>query len=176
MARDFDARAKERGSAGFLQGLALQEEDKDEEDERPAVSLFTIHAAKGLEFEHVFIAGVEEGILPHKKSVPGEDEDDEAAARMPVSRRSAGSSTSRSRARSAGCRSVMRRRACGAARRCRRRRRGSCGDGDAKASSCRTAAARSPRRPSSGSARCRSSPPAFPQGEGGGKMKTADAV
>jgi DNA helicase-2/ATP-dependent DNA helicase PcrA len=81
MARDFDSRGPERGLRSFLQGLALQEEDRDEEDDRPAVSLLTIHAAKGLEFEHVFIAGAEEGILPHKKTLGSDDPED--AGTMP---------------------------------------------------------------------------------------------
>jgi superfamily I DNA/RNA helicase len=79
VARDFDARSKEKGLRAFLQGLALQEQDRDEDDDRHAVSLLTIHAAKGLEFDHVFIAGVEEGMLPHKKTT-GEEEEDVAAA------------------------------------------------------------------------------------------------
>jgi superfamily I DNA/RNA helicase len=78
LARDFDARSSEKGLRAFLQGLALQEQDRDEDD-RPAVSLLTIHAAKGLEFEHVFIAGVEEGMLPHKKTTTDEEEDVAAA-------------------------------------------------------------------------------------------------
>jgi DNA helicase-2/ATP-dependent DNA helicase PcrA len=78
MARDYDRRGGEKSLRGFIQSLALQEEDR-KEDERPAVSLLTIHAAKGLEFEHVFVTGIEEGILPHKKSGPGAVDDDEAA-------------------------------------------------------------------------------------------------
>ncbi|MEW6313062.1 MAG: UvrD-helicase domain-containing protein [Pseudomonadota bacterium] len=45
-------------------------ENRDDE-ELDAVRLSTLHAAKGLEFKHVFIAGVEEGILPHRESIDG---------------------------------------------------------------------------------------------------------
>jgi len=44
--------------------------DKQEGDKRPdAVQLSTLHAAKGLEFKHVFLIGVEEGVLPHRESM-----------------------------------------------------------------------------------------------------------
>ncbi|HTX16357.1 MAG TPA: 3'-5' exonuclease, partial [Candidatus Baltobacteraceae bacterium] len=42
--------------------------DSDEYDESVPVSLMTLHSAKGLEFEAVFLAGLEEGILPHSRS------------------------------------------------------------------------------------------------------------
>jgi DNA helicase II / ATP-dependent DNA helicase PcrA len=56
--------------AEVLKDLALDDSPKQEDkDSLDKVSLMTIHAAKGLEFEHVFLCGLEEGILPHKNSV-----------------------------------------------------------------------------------------------------------
>jgi len=65
-------RAPEPGLAAFLEELALQ--TGDEPAEKPesrsdAVTLMTLHAAKGLEFPHVFLVGMEEGLLPHARAV-----------------------------------------------------------------------------------------------------------
>jgi DNA helicase-2/ATP-dependent DNA helicase PcrA len=57
----------------FLQQVALVEQEYYEGErknkDRDGVRLMTLHAAKGLEFEVVFIIGVEEGILPHSRSL-----------------------------------------------------------------------------------------------------------
>jgi ATP-dependent DNA helicase UvrD/PcrA len=65
--------AAERGetAADFLDHAALVS-DADSVDEHAAVSLLTIHNAKGLEFANVFIAGLEEGIFPHSRSFNSE--------------------------------------------------------------------------------------------------------
>ena len=55
--------------------------DADEFDESVPVSLITLHSAKGLEFDHVFLAGLEEGLLPHGRSL-GSDESIEEERRL----------------------------------------------------------------------------------------------
>ncbi len=53
----------------WLNRITLNARDELDESDAGKVNLMTIHASKGLEFDVVFLAGVEEGIIPHAKSV-----------------------------------------------------------------------------------------------------------
>jgi DNA helicase-2/ATP-dependent DNA helicase PcrA len=54
--------------SSFLQEIALMTAVDGKDDERDAVPLLTIHAAKGLEWPIVFVAGLEEKTLPHERA------------------------------------------------------------------------------------------------------------
>jgi len=58
----------------WLNRISLITKDDGETDNLGKVSLMTIHSAKGLEFPVVFIAGAEEGLIPHEKSIADQDE------------------------------------------------------------------------------------------------------
>src|SRR5215831_12311138 len=52
----------------FLNGASLVS-DADQYDGKPGITLITLHSTKGLEFDHVFLTGMEEGICPHSRSI-----------------------------------------------------------------------------------------------------------
>ncbi|GAB0150282.1 DNA helicase Rep [Marichromatium sp. PS1] len=62
---------RRRGLGDLVAHLALLDvlERQDEEEGGDRVSLMTLHAAKGLEFPHVFLVGMEEELLPHRTSI-----------------------------------------------------------------------------------------------------------
>ena len=55
----------------FLDAAALVS-DTDQYEGKPGVTLITLHSTKGLEFDHVFLTGMEEGICPHSRSITEE--------------------------------------------------------------------------------------------------------
>ena len=69
-----DAPAEESLSA-FLERIALvSDQDVLDEDEQQYLTLITLHQIKGLEFPVVFITGMEEGVLPHMRSIDDPDQ------------------------------------------------------------------------------------------------------
>lgn len=63
----YDLMAPEQALDSFLTDAALQSDQDELREDTPAVRLMTVHAAKGLEFDAVFIAGLEAGLFPHEK-------------------------------------------------------------------------------------------------------------
>jgi DNA helicase-2/ATP-dependent DNA helicase PcrA len=59
--------------AAFLTHASLEAGDNQAEAGQDAIQLMTIHSAKGLEFDSVFITGLEEGLFPHENSLSTED-------------------------------------------------------------------------------------------------------
>ena len=65
----------------FLQEISLVSEQDDYDESEAALTLMTLHTAKGLEFPVVFVVGMEEGLLPHVRSIRSEDEEEMAEER-----------------------------------------------------------------------------------------------
>jgi DNA helicase-2/ATP-dependent DNA helicase PcrA len=61
----------------FLDQAALDAEKEDDLEKKSGVTLITLHAAKGLEYPIVYLVGLEEGILPHKRSLEEGPRDEE---------------------------------------------------------------------------------------------------
>ena len=84
-AAGYDSRGKKKKKApadrivAFLDDLLVGQQDESREKEkqlsRNAVALMTLHSAKGLEFPIVYLVGLEEGILPHKRSIEGSEKE-----------------------------------------------------------------------------------------------------
>jgi len=75
------------GLYAWLNRISLITRDDGDDDVLGKVSLMTIHSAKGLEFPVVFIAGAEEGLIPHERSIDDAEDEKEAAGNIEEERR-----------------------------------------------------------------------------------------
>ncbi len=71
-ARVFAEGDGERGLAEYLEQIALVSDQDSYDEKREACVMGTLHSAKGLEFQVVFLVGIEEGLLPHSRSLMDE--------------------------------------------------------------------------------------------------------
>ncbi|MHC4454080.1 MAG: ATP-dependent helicase, partial [Planctomycetota bacterium] len=76
-ASEYDCANPDGSLQGFLEEVALISDLDKWDDKTDTVTLMTLHAAKGLEFPIVFIAGLEEGLLPHSQSTDSDDDIEE---------------------------------------------------------------------------------------------------
>ncbi|KPL22783.1 MAG: hypothetical protein AMJ93_06370 [Anaerolineae bacterium SM23_84] len=81
VAREYSDLPVDTALTTFLEDVALVSDVDNLRDEVDAATLLTLHMAKGLEFGGVFIAGLEEGVLPHSRSM-GEPEEMEEERRL----------------------------------------------------------------------------------------------
>src|SRR4029450_8844992 len=72
-AADYQAQDEAPSLAGFLDRVSLLS-DVDVAPGAQPVALMTLHSAKGLEFDSVFLVGLEEGLVPHSRSAQSQDE------------------------------------------------------------------------------------------------------
>jgi DNA helicase-2/ATP-dependent DNA helicase PcrA len=72
----------------FLEEVGLLEGNGNTDEQSDAITMMTIHAAKGLEFEYVFVCGMEENLFPHSNSLmdPAEMEEERRLAYVAVTR------------------------------------------------------------------------------------------
>ena len=72
VASQYDHLSPEEGMEAFLMNAALATDQDELKENADSVKLMTVHAAKGLEFDHVFIAGLEQDLFPFKHLDKGE--------------------------------------------------------------------------------------------------------
>ncbi|MBN1796469.1 MAG: UvrD-helicase domain-containing protein [Sedimentisphaerales bacterium] len=70
----YDKSTDQPGLLDYLQQIALFSDTDTYDTAQDRVALMTLHTAKGLEFENVFIIGAEQGLLPHERSSENDDE------------------------------------------------------------------------------------------------------
>ena len=78
---DYEETAEEPTLSGFLEEVALVSDLDEAGDDKDRVLLMTLHSAKGLEFSHVYITGMEDGIFPSSMALNSYDEEAEEEER-----------------------------------------------------------------------------------------------
>ncbi len=78
---DYETTAEEPSLSGFLEEVALVADIDSMEESSDRVLLMTLHSAKGLEFPHVYLSGMEDGIFPSAMALSSGDSDDEEEER-----------------------------------------------------------------------------------------------
>jgi len=88
VAADFENLSTLLENIALMEGKVTPEKSYEGKTELNSVTLMTIHAAKGLEFENVFIVGMEEGLFPHSRSMldPAEIEEERRLAYVGMTR------------------------------------------------------------------------------------------
>ncbi len=90
LATKYDFMIPGEGAAKLLEDASLATDQDEMEENKPAVRLMTVHASKGLEFEYVFIAGLEQDLFPHRamesKSAKRDDEEERRLFYVAVTR------------------------------------------------------------------------------------------
>lgn len=81
-AAKYDHLSPQEGIEKMLEDAALATDQDELEKENEAVRLMTVHGSKGLEFEYVFIAGLEDGLFPHSSFSDDDSRDDEEERRL----------------------------------------------------------------------------------------------
>jgi DNA helicase-2/ATP-dependent DNA helicase PcrA len=77
IALKYDAMPQGEGIEKMLEETALASDQDEVDEKKPAVKLMTIHASKGLEFDYVFVTGLEDGLFPSKRDGEVKDEEEE---------------------------------------------------------------------------------------------------
>jgi len=78
---DYEETAEEPTLSGFLEEVALVSDLDNTNESQDKVLLMTLHSAKGLEFPHVYITGMEDGIFPSAMALNSDDEEAEEEER-----------------------------------------------------------------------------------------------
>lgn len=73
---DCQDRGEEPNLSGFLEEVALVADIDSLEEDQDYVVLMTLHSAKGLEFPHVYLAGMEDGLFPSYMTITSDDNED----------------------------------------------------------------------------------------------------